>query len=96
MGRHNHFTFIGDSQILEIYTAFLDHLRERQPFEERQPLTLLPNNNHTFSDVQLRVTVDFIWSPFISKVMVDSFRKWMVRRFYLNINLKCEVKSFLT
>lgn len=77
LGRHNHFIFIGDTRILEIYAAFLDHLRERQPFEERQPLTLLPNKNHTFSDVQLRVTVDFIWSPFISRVMVESFRKWM-------------------
>ncbi|XP_014250867.1 N-acetylneuraminate 9-O-acetyltransferase [Cimex lectularius] len=76
-GRHNHFIFIGDNRVLEIYKAFLNHLigweggRTKQ--EENKPQAF---RNHSVSDSQLRVTVDFIWSPYVSDVMVNSFKKW--------------------
>jgi hypothetical protein len=81
-GRHNHFVFIGDSRILDIYTGFLDHLTGRDTsgsLDSLTPRSSQAYQNNTFSDSQLRVTVDFIWSPYISDEMVNSFKKWEVR-----------------
>ncbi|KAK9502450.1 hypothetical protein O3M35_011229 [Rhynocoris fuscipes] len=76
-GKHNRFVFIGDNRILEIYSAFVDHLMSAPPRNsDNQPSRLKPYTNHTFSDLQLRVAVDFIWSPYISDVMVNSFNIW--------------------
>jgi len=67
-GRHNHFVFIGDSRVYQMYLAFVDHLTGHQS----QPQTTL--GNHSLYDEQLRLTVDFFWSPFVSDVMVTMFR----------------------
>ncbi|CAB0017001.1 unnamed protein product [Nesidiocoris tenuis] len=78
-GRHNRFVFMGDHRIQEIYTAFLDHLIGRPEYGGTSNGRGSPTNvgrNRTFSDGQLRLTVDFIWSPYISNTMVQSFKQW--------------------
>uniref|UniRef100_A0A146L4G4 CAS1 domain-containing protein 1 n=1 Tax=Lygus hesperus TaxID=30085 RepID=A0A146L4G4_LYGHE len=75
-GRHNRFVFMGDNRILEIYSAFLDHLNGRPDPASKAHQYQVPRTNHTFSDGQLKLAVDFIWSPYISDVMVNSFKLW--------------------
>lgn len=71
-GRYNQFVFIGDTQIYRMYLAFIDHLTGQTSKPELSPV------NHTFHDAQLKLTVDFVWSPLISDVMVEMFHVWTV------------------
>lgn len=78
LGRHDvNFVFIGDSRIHNLYQAFLDHLTGHDPQPPPHP-GLAYHNNSSFHDSQLKLSVDFIWSPFVSEVMVDMFRTWKV------------------
>ncbi|PSN53759.1 hypothetical protein C0J52_06243 [Blattella germanica] len=74
-GKHNHFVFIGDSRIRQLYLAFLHHL---DPQEDTS--TTVPVDHHhsvlSFGDSKLRLKVQFIWSPFVSKHMVEDFQNW--------------------
>ncbi|XP_067001977.1 N-acetylneuraminate 9-O-acetyltransferase [Anabrus simplex] len=75
-GQHNHFVFIGDSRIRQLYLAFLSHL---DPSKEEASPTLLPEQQHSnldFEDAKLRLKVKFRWSPYVSKHMIDDFVKW--------------------
>lgn len=75
-GRHNYFVFIGDSRIRNQYQSFLNHLTGHIP--QQPSLGNGYHENQTFHDTQLKLTVDFIWSPYVSEVMVNMFRMWMV------------------
>lgn len=74
-GRYNQFVFIGDTRIYHMYLAFVDHLTGHESIPQIVP------SNHSFHDTQLKLTVYFIWSPFVSDVMVESFQSWKVRFF---------------
>ncbi|XP_054287835.1 N-acetylneuraminate 9-O-acetyltransferase-like [Macrosteles quadrilineatus] len=69
-GRHNHFVFIGDSRVHQMYLAFIDHLTGHKSQPQTTP------SNHSLYDEQLRLTVDFFWSPSASDVMVNMFHHW--------------------
>lgn len=71
-GRYNQFAFIGDTRIYHMYLAFIDHLTGHSTKAQQ------PQTNHSFHDAQLKLTVEFIWSPFVSDVMVEAFQTWKV------------------
>ncbi|XP_049818602.1 N-acetylneuraminate 9-O-acetyltransferase isoform X2 [Aethina tumida] len=73
-GKHSHFVFIGDSRIRQLYTAFVDHLQQDDIAMNKHDKNLETNLTHV--DPKLKIIVEFIWSPYISNKMVDSFRKW--------------------
>jgi hypothetical protein len=78
LGKHNHFVFIGDSRIRQLYTAFLNHLDP----QEDTTATIPPDQHRSdlsFGDSKLCLRVQFIWSPYVSKHMVNDFQNWKVR-----------------
>ncbi|XP_059469024.1 N-acetylneuraminate 9-O-acetyltransferase [Neocloeon triangulifer] len=78
LGRHNHFVFVGDSRIRQLYEAFLKQLDSKTSSSllyEAKP----ESHAHTdlsFGDAQLRLKVQFIWSPVVNKHMSESFNDW--------------------
>lgn len=76
MGHHNHFVFIGDERIKQIYksfvsqfmvnirTSFLDELRE--------------TTDLIFDDAQLKLHVEFLWRPKMDNHMLEDFKHWMM------------------
>ncbi|GFG40632.1 hypothetical protein Cfor_06669 [Coptotermes formosanus] len=75
LGKHNHFVFIGDSRIRQLYTAFLNHLDP----QEDTTATIPPDQHRSdlsFGDSKLCLRVQFIWSPYVSKHMVNDFQNW--------------------
>ncbi|XP_056631791.1 N-acetylneuraminate 9-O-acetyltransferase [Diorhabda sublineata] len=75
IGLETHFVFIGDTRIGELYYAFVQHLNQKEDVSQK-PQTLFMNYTHV--DNRLKIKVDFIWSPFISRDIVDIFRQWDV------------------
>ncbi|XP_046397120.1 N-acetylneuraminate 9-O-acetyltransferase [Ischnura elegans] len=99
-GTHNHFVFIGDSRIRQLYLAFLSHLDPshgnvaRIPHLASSPVLPLSSSSSkaeylstqlqnaqvhtdlTFQDSKLRLRVDFVWSPLVSKHMIEAFQHW--------------------
>lgn len=73
-GKDTHFIFIGDSRVRELYVGFVGHLQQQDGVATEPPRELHRNLSHI--DNKLKITVEFIWSPDISTVMVDNFRKW--------------------
>ncbi|XP_047110561.1 N-acetylneuraminate 9-O-acetyltransferase isoform X1 [Schistocerca piceifrons] len=74
-GEHSHFVFIGDSRIRQLYLAFLEQVEP----QDSSRTTLHPEQMHSdmaFTDAKLRLRVEFVWSTFVSQIMVDEFRKW--------------------
>ncbi|KAG5898071.1 hypothetical protein JTB14_001777 [Gonioctena quinquepunctata] len=72
-GSETHFIFIGDTRIKELYSAFIQHLMQDEDISQK-PDTL--NTNLSYVDNTMKMKVDFIWSPFISEVMIDSLNMW--------------------
>nr|XP_023014040.1 N-acetylneuraminate 9-O-acetyltransferase [Leptinotarsa decemlineata] len=72
-GSETHFVFIGDSRIKELYTAFVQHLVQDEDISQKPDRSSI---NLTHVDNTLKMKVDFIWSPLISKEMINSFSSW--------------------
>nr|CAD7458913.1 unnamed protein product [Timema tahoe] len=75
--QHNHFVFIGDSRIRQLYTGLLEHLDHRDQGDPTS--TTGPDNQHSdlnYINSKLRIKVDFIWSPYVSPHMVQHFNHW--------------------
>ncbi|CAH0545848.1 unnamed protein product [Brassicogethes aeneus] len=77
-GKESHFVFIGDSRIRELYISFVEHLKQDE--DNLLYLTEKPMTNLTHIDNNLKIKVEFIWSPFISKEMIGCFREWDVKK----------------
>lgn len=74
LGKHNHIVFIGDSRIRQKYLEFLSNLN---PQDGTTPSGQQERHlNLSYVDLKLRLRVEFIWSPYISKLMIDNFLKW--------------------
>ncbi|KAK5640441.1 hypothetical protein RI129_011252 [Pyrocoelia pectoralis] len=69
-GKQSHFVFIGDSRIRQLYIAFVQHLQR----DYKDSTNLESNVTHT--DHKLRLTIEFIWNPYLSTHMVKTFREW--------------------
>ncbi|XP_017777823.1 PREDICTED: CAS1 domain-containing protein 1 [Nicrophorus vespilloides] len=72
-GKESQFIFIGDSRIRDLYVGFVTHL------QQGGDVTSPPNEAETnliHVDNKLKIRVEFIWSPNISKKMVMEFKKW--------------------
>lgn len=82
--------FVGDSRIRQLYESFLRQLESgsRSAMTELEGATKPHDNAHTdlsFGDAQLRLRVQFIWSPVVSRHMVDKFNEWKVETSVLQI-----------
>lgn len=76
MGHHNHFVFIGDVRIRQLYKSFISQFIVDGKASD---LTELPDNSDlNFNDAQLRLNVQFLWRPQLDNTMIEDLRSWMV------------------
>ncbi|XP_077291405.1 N-acetylneuraminate (7)9-O-acetyltransferase isoform X2 [Arctopsyche grandis] len=78
-GRFNHFVFIGDSRVRQLYYSFINHVKVKGEIDVTDTTLQKPNNQSDLSYVdsaKLRLSAEFIWSPYISTKMVNEFNKW--------------------
>ncbi|XP_072399865.1 N-acetylneuraminate (7)9-O-acetyltransferase [Diabrotica undecimpunctata] len=73
IGLQSHFVFVGDTRIEELYKAFVHHLKQEENVSQKPTLVY---TNLTHIDDRLKIKVDFIWSPYVSRQMVSLFRHW--------------------
>ncbi|XP_012341881.1 N-acetylneuraminate 9-O-acetyltransferase isoform X4 [Apis florea] len=75
MGHHNHFVFIGDARIRQLYKSFISQFIVDGKASD---LTELPDNSDlNFNDAQLRLNVQFLWRPQLDNTMIEDLRNWM-------------------
>ncbi|XP_006570070.1 N-acetylneuraminate 9-O-acetyltransferase isoform X4 [Apis mellifera] len=75
MGHHNHFVFIGDVRIRQLYKSFISQFIVDGKASD---LTELPENSDlNFNDAQLRLNVQFLWRPQLDNIMIEDLRSWM-------------------
>jgi hypothetical protein len=70
--------------VRQLYEAFLKQLdsTSKSPallYSKSKPDSH-PHTDLSFGDAQLRLKVQFIWSPLVNKHMTESFNDWKVRR----------------
>lgn len=76
MGHRNHFVFIGDARIRQLYKSFISQFVVDAKASD---LTELPENSDlNFNDAQLRLNVQFLWRPQLDNSMMEDLRGWMV------------------
>lgn len=76
MGHRNHFVFIGDARIRQLYKSFISQYIVDGKASD---LTDLPqNSNLNFNDAQLKLKVQFLWRPRLDDSMIEDLRGWMV------------------
>ncbi|XP_031826197.1 N-acetylneuraminate (7)9-O-acetyltransferase isoform X2 [Nomia melanderi] len=75
MGHHNHFVFIGDARIRQLYKSFILQFIVDVKASD---LTDLPQNSDlNFNDAQLRLNVQFLWRPRLDNSIIEDLRSWM-------------------
>lgn len=80
MGHHNHFVFIGDARIRQLYKSFISQFIVDGKASD---LTELPDNSDlNFNDAQLRLNVQFLWRPQLDNTMIEDLRNWMVNIYF--------------
>lgn len=76
IGHKNHFVFIGDSRIHQLYKSFVSQFTiDGKSYSE--PVDFSPKIDLNFHDMQLRLKVEFLWRPRLNDAMVNDFRGWM-------------------
>ncbi|KAK0088556.1 hypothetical protein PV326_004800 [Microctonus aethiopoides] len=75
MGHKNHFVFIGDERIRQLYKSFVSQFIVMGKGSES--VDLLQNSDLNFNDAQLRLNVQFLWRPRLDAFMIDDFQNWM-------------------
>lgn len=76
MGHHNHFAFIGDIRVRQLYRSFISQFIVDGKVSD---LTELPDNSDlNFNDAQLRLNVQFLWRSRLDNFMIEDLRSWMV------------------
>ena len=76
MGHHNHFVFIGDARIRQLYRSFVSQFTVDGKASDL--MELQENSDLNFNDAQLRLNVQFLWRPQVNDAMVENVRNWMV------------------
>lgn len=90
--RHeNTFVFLGDQRIHDLYVAFKNHFISAEESARNDKIsedhfTNLPNE--TFTNHNLRLTLNFTWTPYISQVMEETLREFVVSYYILNSNFQ--------
>lgn len=75
MGHHNHFAFIGDIRVRQLYRSFISQFIVDGKVSD---LTELPDNSDlNFNDAQLRLNVQFLWRSQLDNFMIEDLRSWM-------------------
>jgi len=72
MGHHNHFVFIGDARVRQLYKSFVSQFVIDGKASD---FTELPENSDLgFNDGQLKLNVQFLWRPQLDNSMIANLR----------------------
>lgn len=74
-GNENHFVFIGDVRIRNLYQSFVDHLQATGN-TNKSVKALNSNADLEYTDHKLRLRVNYIHVEDVSKRMLDEFTHW--------------------
>ncbi|BFZ21935.1 hypothetical protein BsWGS_24974 [Bradybaena similaris] len=69
-GGHNHFAFVGDSRIRQLYYEFIGLINDKLDVDTKAHTDL------QFHDSKINIKVDFLWQPMVNATMYDVFNKW--------------------
>lgn len=76
-GGHNHFSFVGDSRMRQLFYKFVSLISEGPGMEmEGSPEQKIHHDLH-FSDSKINIKVDFLWHPMVNASMYDVYYKWL-------------------
>ncbi|GAB6019038.1 hypothetical protein CHUAL_000666 [Chamberlinius hualienensis] len=70
-GGKNHIVFVGDSRIRQLYYEMVKH------FDPKQNIDVKAHSNLKFRDQQLKLTVQFVWSPMVNSSMMLMYDEWL-------------------
>ncbi|CAH1788983.1 unnamed protein product [Owenia fusiformis] len=74
-GGKNHFVFLGDSRIRQLYTKFVSELSQDEEKEVEDPEHPVHRDMH-FEDNAINLKVDFLWQPMVNKSMYEIYQEW--------------------
>ncbi|GFN99747.1 cas1 domain-containing protein 1 [Plakobranchus ocellatus] len=75
-GGHNHFSFVGDSRLRQLYYEFVSLVSESS-VEEEDPDKAKVHHDLHFSDSKINIKIDFLWHPMVNASMYDVYFKWL-------------------
>ncbi|XP_074115979.1 N-acetylneuraminate (7)9-O-acetyltransferase isoform X3 [Cotesia typhae] len=76
MRHKNHFVFVGDARIHQLYKSFISQfIVDGKGFDSTD---VLQQSNSNFNDAKLKLQVQFLWRPQLNISMINDFRTWMV------------------
>ncbi|ESN92156.1 hypothetical protein HELRODRAFT_89851, partial [Helobdella robusta] len=70
-GGRNHFAFVGDSRIRQLYFEFIQHLTDKQVKMYKAHTDL------KFSDKRSNILVEFFWNPYVDEYMRGKLNNWV-------------------
>ncbi|KAH0560977.1 N-acetylneuraminate 9-O-acetyltransferase [Cotesia glomerata] len=75
MSHKNHFVFVGDARIHQLYKSFISQfIVDGKGFDSTD---VLQQSNSNFNDAKLKLQVQFLWRPQLNISMINDFRTWM-------------------
>lgn len=81
-GNQNHFVFIGDTRLRDLYQGFVDYIKPKDEDDEKQAGQNAVNDNGTrlntdleYLDYKLRLRVNYVYAAELNTV-VDKFSQW--------------------
>lgn len=77
VGCYNHFTFIGDSRLFQLYGAFLKAINNKAVFKH--------NKTQSYIDSHLGLQVEYIYNPFLLVPFGMNVSKWRSKNSYPSV-----------
>lgn len=79
-GNHNHFVFIGDTRLRDLYQTFVDYVRPKDEDQEEQQQAHQENGTRLnvdleYKDYKLRLRVNYVYAAELATV-IDHFGRW--------------------
>ncbi len=79
----NSFVFLGDHRIRNLYLTFRKHFPSDKAERQSEKPILDPfvqQSDLTYRDKKLRLSIDYLWAPYISSYINDLLNKWKVKK----------------
>ncbi|XP_012941606.2 N-acetylneuraminate 9-O-acetyltransferase [Aplysia californica] len=72
-GGHNHFAFVGDSRIRQLYGQMVELITEKGV----EGVDGKPHHDLHFQDNKINIKIDFLWHPMVNASMYEVYEKWL-------------------
>lgn len=72
-GGRNHYVFMGDSRIRQVYASMVS-LLSGKPYQ-----AATPHKDDHYRDERLNLHLEFLWQPMVNESMVKVYKRWIER-----------------